>query len=59
MDSGDRRAGRDHRTRRALSPPDLPPGTYELRFWHEALKLAPVSVTVKAGATTSVAVETR
>lgn len=39
--------------------PDLPPGTYELRFWHEALKLAPVSVTVKPGATATVTVEAR
>lgn len=29
----------------------VPPGTYELRIWHETLKGAPQKVTVKAGAT--------
>ncbi|MGE0042223.1 MAG: carboxypeptidase regulatory-like domain-containing protein [Vicinamibacterales bacterium] len=29
----------------------VPPGTYELRVWHESLKGAPQKVTVKAGAT--------
>jgi plastocyanin len=28
---------------------DVPPGTYELRVWHEALKGAPQKVTVSAG----------
>jgi hypothetical protein len=29
--------------------PDLPPGTYRLRFWHEALKAADTTLTVAAG----------
>ncbi|MGE3274905.1 MAG: carboxypeptidase regulatory-like domain-containing protein [Vicinamibacterales bacterium] len=29
----------------------VPPGTYELRIWHESLKGAPQKVTVKAGGT--------
>ena len=33
----------------------VPPGTYELRVWHELLKVAPQRVTVKAGAATTVA----
>lgn len=33
----------------------VPPGTYELKVWHETLKTAPVKVTVKAGATTTTA----
>lgn len=32
----------------------VPPGTYELKFWHEALKAAPLKVTVAAGATAAV-----
>ena len=28
---------------------NVPPGTYELRVWHEALKGAPQKVTVGAG----------
>ena len=32
----------------------VPPGTYELKIWHEALKAAPMKVTVAAGATASV-----
>jgi plastocyanin len=28
---------------------DVPPGTYELRVWHESLKAAPQTVTVTAG----------
>jgi len=28
---------------------NIPPGTYELRVWHEALKGAPQKVTVVAG----------
>lgn len=32
----------------------VPPGTYELKVWHELLKSAPVKVTVKAGAPTTV-----
>ncbi len=37
----------------AFSFTGVPPGTYELRVWHELLKAAPVKVTVtpKAGAT--------
>lgn len=32
---------------------NVPPGTYELTVWHEALKSAPRRVTVKAGGATS------
>ena len=32
----------------------VPPGTYELKVWHELLKSAPVKVTVGAGATAAV-----
>jgi hypothetical protein len=35
--------------------PDVPPGSYELRIWHEALKSAPQKVTVVAGKPTEVA----
>ena len=31
----------------------IPPGTYELRVWHEALKAAPQKVTVTAGKATT------
>jgi hypothetical protein len=34
--------------------PNVPPGTYELRVWHEALKAAPQKVTVTAGKATTV-----
>ena len=34
---------------------NVPPGTYELRVWHEALKGAPQKVTVAAGKPTDVA----
>jgi len=37
--------------------PDVPPGTYELRVWHEALKGAPLKVTVTAGQPTDVALQ--
>ncbi len=37
--------------------PGLPPGTYEVRFWHEALSAAPLSVTVTAGGTATVTVD--
>jgi plastocyanin len=33
---------------------DVPPGTYELRIWHESLKGAPQKVTVAAGQTTTI-----
>ena len=33
----------------------VPPGTYDLKVWHEALKTAPVRVTVTAGGTARVA----
>jgi hypothetical protein len=33
---------------------NVPPGTYELRVWHEALKGAPQKVTVSAGKPTDV-----
>lgn len=36
---------------------DVPPGTYELRIWHEALRAAPVKVTVAAGKPTQVTIE--
>lgn len=32
----------------------VPPGTYELRVWHEMLKAAPIKVTVAAGSTAEV-----
>jgi plastocyanin len=32
----------------------VPPGTYELKVWHEALRAAPVKVTVTGGGTASV-----
>ena len=32
----------------------VPPGTYELKVWHELLKTAPVKVTVTAGGTAAV-----
>ena len=32
----------------------VPPGTYELKVWHEMLKAAPVTVTVTAGGTADV-----
>jgi len=32
----------------------VPPGTYELKVWHELLKVAPVKVTVTNGATANV-----
>ena len=32
----------------------VPPGTYELKVWHELLKVAPVKVTVANGATATV-----
>ncbi|MFN7976561.1 MAG: carboxypeptidase regulatory-like domain-containing protein [Vicinamibacterales bacterium] len=34
----------------------VPPGTYELKIWHEALKAAPLKVTVAAGASAAVKV---
>jgi hypothetical protein len=33
----------------------VPPGTYELKVWHESLKTGPVKVTVTAGGTSKVA----
>ena len=33
---------------------DVPPGTYELRVWHEALKGAPQKITVVAGKPTEI-----
>ena len=35
---------------------DVPPGTYELRVWHEALKGAPQKVTVSAGKPTDLSI---
>jgi len=32
----------------------VPPGTYELRVWHEMLKAAPIKVTVTSGGTADV-----
>ena len=34
----------------------IPPGTYELRVWHEMLKAPPIKVTVTAGGTSEVAI---
>ena len=34
----------------------VPPGTYELKVWHESLKAAPTKVTITAGGTTKVAI---
>ncbi|MGD9904711.1 MAG: carboxypeptidase regulatory-like domain-containing protein [Vicinamibacterales bacterium] len=34
----------------------VPPGTYELKVWHEMLKAPPVKVTVRAGATADVTI---
>ena len=39
--------------------PDVPPGAYELRIWHETLKAPPQRVTVTSGQDTNVAVEMR
>jgi hypothetical protein len=36
---------------------NVPPGTYELRVWHEALKGAPQKVTVTAGKPTEIIIE--
>ena len=33
---------------------NVPPGTYELRVWHEALKGAPQKITVVAGKPTDI-----
>ena len=33
---------------------DVPPGTYQLRVWHEALKATTQAVTVTAGRTSEV-----
>ena len=38
---------------------DVPPGTYQLRVWHEALKVTTRSVTVTAGKTAEVTFEAR
>lgn len=38
----------------AFTLPNLPPGTYELRVWHESLKAAPQKVTVVAGKPTTI-----
>ena len=38
---------------------NVPPGTYELRVWHEALKGAPQKITVAAGKPTEVSVTVR
>jgi hypothetical protein len=34
----------------------VPPGTYELKVWHEMLKAAPIKVTVTAGKTTDLVI---
>ncbi len=36
---------------------NVPPGTYELRIWHESLKSAPQKITVTAGKPADVAVQ--
>jgi hypothetical protein len=38
---------------------DVPPGTYELRVWHEALKGAPQKITVVAGKASEVSFQLR
>ena len=38
---------------------NVPPGTYELRVWHEALKGAPQKITVVAGKPTTINVQMR
>jgi hypothetical protein len=38
---------------------DVPPGTYQLGVWHEALKAATQAVTVAAGKTVHVAIEAK
>ena len=38
---------------------NIPPGTYELRIWHESLKGAPQKITVTAGRPTDVSVQMR
>jgi plastocyanin len=38
---------------------DVPPGTYELRVWHEALKGAPQKITVMAGKPTEASFQLR
>lgn len=38
---------------------NVPPGTYELRVWHESLKSAPQKVTVVAGKPTDLAIQLR
>ena len=38
---------------------DVPPGTYELRVWHEALKGSPQKVTVTAGKPTDITLTLR
>lgn len=35
---------------------DVPPGSHQLRIWHETLKAAPLSVTVKDGEITKIAI---
>lgn len=36
---------------------NVPPGTYELRIWHESLKSAPQKITVAAGKPTDISVQ--
>ena len=36
---------------------NVPPGTYELRIWHESLKAAPQKITVAAGKPTDLALQ--
>ena len=43
----------------AFTLADVPPGTYQLRVWHEALKITTQSVTVTGGKTTEIALEAR
>lgn len=38
-----------------FSIPNVPPGTYEVRVWHESLKGAPQKITVVAGKTADIA----
>jgi hypothetical protein len=43
----------------AFSLANIPPGTYEVRIWHESLKAAPQKVTVTSGQTAAINFELR
>ena len=56
LDDGDRRNRSSHRDGR-FSLTNVPPGTYELRIWHETYKSPTQKVTVVAGQTADIAVQ--